>query len=314
MGDDPVVAGGYARGELRPFKVSLLRGRTEAEGAKHDDSEIVNVEQAANWDGPDGEYWAAHQARFDGSIGPHHRQLMAAAAIAPGERVLDIAAATGSPAATPPGRPGRRVGPRCRPVGADAGAGRAAGQGRGLGNIRFEQADAQVHTFEPGAFDVVISRFGVMFFADPPAAFANIASAVRSGGRLAMLVWQPLAANEWMTAMRGALAVGRDLPVPPPGVPSPFGLPKGLRHRRADGSRFTDVAFEDSEQPSGSAPTPTTPTGSWPASSPPHAAGRLDEATKAQALDNLRATAAAHETADGVVFGSAAWVVTARKP
>src|SRR5206468_12564761 len=58
-------------------------------------NEIVNVDQAAAWDGPDGEYWAAHQARFDGSIGPHHRRLMAAAAIAPGERVFDIGCGNG---------------------------------------------------------------------------------------------------------------------------------------------------------------------------------------------------------------------------
>ena len=77
----------------------------------------------------------------------------------------------------------------------------------GLGNVRYEQADAQVHPFEPGAFDVVISRFGVMFFAEPVAAFTNIASAVRAGGRLAMLVWAPLAANEWITTLREALAV-----------------------------------------------------------------------------------------------------------
>src|SRR2546423_11185391 len=58
-------------------------------------NEIVNVDQAAAWDGPDGEYWAAHQARFDASIGPHHAALMAAAAIAPGEAVLDIGCGNG---------------------------------------------------------------------------------------------------------------------------------------------------------------------------------------------------------------------------
>jgi len=280
-------------------------------------SEIVNVEQAANWDGPDGEYWVAHQARFDGSIGPHHRQLMAAAAIAPGERVLDIGCGNGLTSRDA----ARAAGPEGSVLGADLSGpmlGRAEllAKDEGLGNIRFEQADAQVHPFEPGAFDVVISRFGVMFFADPPAAFANIASAVRSGGRLAMLVWQPLAANEWITAMRGALAVGRDLPVPPPGVPSPFGLAdKAFATGVLTGAGFTDVAFEDSEQPFRVGSDADDAYGFVAGLQPVlMLLADLDEAAKAQGLDNLRAIVAAHETADGVVFGSAAWVVTARKP
>jgi len=169
---------------------------------------------------------------------------------------------------------------------------------------------------EPGAFDVVISRFGVMFFADPPAAFANISSAVRSGGRLAMLVWQPLAANEWITAMRGALAVGRDLPVPPPGVPSPFGLAdKGFASGVLTAAGFTDVAFEDSEQPFRVGSDADDAYGFVAGLQPVlMLLADLDEAAKAQALDNLRTVVAAHDMADGVVFGSAAWVVTARKP
>jgi SAM-dependent methyltransferase len=186
----------------------------------------------------------------------------------------------------------------------------------GLGTIRFEQADAQVHPFEAGAFDVAISRFGVMFFADPVAAFTNIASALRPGGRLVMLVWQSLAANEWMSAMRDALAVGRDLPVPPPGAPGPFGM-ADTRYATGllTGAGFTDVAFTGSEQPFDVGPDADDAYA--------FAAGMqpvllmladLDEPTRARALDRLRAAVAAHETPDGVVFRSAAWVITARKP
>src|SRR5437763_10585741 len=188
-------------------------------------SEIANVDQAANWDGPDGEYWAAHQELFDVSIQPHHARLMAAAAIVPGERVLDGGCGNGlssRDAARAAGAGGSVLAVDLSgPMLARA---RQSAEAEGLTTIRFEQGDAQVHRFAPGAFDVAISRFGVMFFADPVAAFTNIGSALRPGGRLAMLVWQPLAANEWMTAMRDALAVGRELPVPPPGAPGPFGL------------------------------------------------------------------------------------------
>jgi SAM-dependent methyltransferase len=280
-------------------------------------SEIVNVDQAAAWDGPDGEYWAAHQARFDTTIGPHHGVLMAAAAIAPGERVLDIGCGNGQTSRDA----ARAAGDSGGVLGVDLSGpmlARAAqlAKDEGLGNVRFEQADAQVHPFDAGAFDVAISRFGVMFFEDPVAAFANIASGLRSGGRLAMLVWQSPRANEWMSSIRTAVAMGRDLPSPPPGTPGPFALADTDNARRIlTEAGFVDVAFAGSEQPfnvgSGTEDAYAFVSGL-------HAVlmllEDLDEPTKAQAYDNLRATVAAHETTDGVVFGSAAWVLTARRP
>jgi ubiquinone/menaquinone biosynthesis C-methylase UbiE len=80
------------------------------------------------------------------------------------------------------------------------------------GNVRFEQGDAQVQAFPAGHFDLCISRFGVMFFADPAAAFANIARAIRPGGRLLWMVCQSRGLNEWATAIPRALALGRSLP------------------------------------------------------------------------------------------------------
>jgi ubiquinone/menaquinone biosynthesis C-methylase UbiE len=76
----------------------------------------------------------------------------------------------------------------------------------GLHNVTFEHGDAQVHPFPLARFDVVISRFGTMFFADPIAAFTNIARAARTGARLVMMVWQSEERNEWATAVRHALA------------------------------------------------------------------------------------------------------------
>ena len=75
----------------------------------------------------------------------------------------------------------------------------------GLDNVRYELGDAQVHRFDPGGFDVAISRFGTMFFSDPAAAFANIAAALRPEGRLVLLVWQPREQNEWARAIDAAL-------------------------------------------------------------------------------------------------------------
>jgi SAM-dependent methyltransferase len=280
-------------------------------------ADIVNIEQAEAWDGPEGEHWALHYDRYDAIITPHHQALMAAAAIAPGERVLDIGCGNGLTSRDA----ARAVGPNGSVLGVDLSGPMLAraeqlAKEDGLDNVRFERGDAQVHSFEPGAYDLVISRFGIMFFLDPVAAFTNIASALRPGGRLAAIVWQSIEANEWVRSMRDALAVGRDLPIPPPGAPSPFALADTDYARRVlTEAGFSDVAFASWEHP-------------WRVGSDADDAygfviglrviqmlvEDLDDATKAQALDNLRATAAAHETADGVIFGSAAWVITARKP
>ena len=280
-------------------------------------SEIVNVDQATAWDGPDGEYWAAHQAQFDATIGPHHGVLMTAAAVVPGERVLDLGCGNGQTSRDA----ARAAGESGGVLGVDLSGpmlARAAqlAKDEGLGNVRFEQADAQVYPFEAGAFDVAISRFGVMFFEDPVAAFANIASGLRSGGRLAMLVWQSPRANEWISSIRTAVSVGRDLPSPPPGAPGPFALADPDNARRVlTVAGFADVAFAASERPFN---VGSDTEGAYTFISGLQAVlmmlEDLDEATTAQALGNLRATVAAHETPDGVVFGSAAWVLTARKP
>jgi SAM-dependent methyltransferase len=89
---------------------------------------------------------------------------------------------------------------------------RADAEAAGLSNVAFKQGDAQVHPLGPARFDTVISRFGIMFFADPVAAFANIRSATRPAGRLVFVCWQPLAANQWLLVPGAALAEY----VPPP--------------------------------------------------------------------------------------------------
>src|SRR5207247_6258902 len=94
----------------------------------------------------------------------------------------------------------------------------------GLGNVRFAQGDAQVYAFDTGAFDVALSRFGMMFFADPRAAFTNIGGALRADGRLAFLCWQDAFANEWLAVPAGAALA--HVPVPELGGagPGPFSL------------------------------------------------------------------------------------------
>ena len=120
----------------------------------------------------------------------------------------------------------------------------------GVPNVDFRQADAQVYAFDPGTFDLAISRFGVMFFEDRTAAFTDIASALRSGGRLAMLAWQDIRKNEWIMTVRETLAAGRDLPMPPAKTSGPMALAdqddvRGL----LAGAGFESIGFTSIEEP-----------------------------------------------------------------
>lgn len=277
---------------------------------------IANVEMAEAWDGAEGRFWAEHQERFDSTIRRHHERLLAAAAFAPGEHVLDVGCGNGQTTrdAARAARQGAALGVDLSgPMLAKA---RRLAQEEGLTNVRFEQADAQVHPFPPGTYDLVMSRFGVMFFADPVAAFRNIAAALRPGGRLAVMVWQPMDRNEWILALRSAVAVGRDLPAPPPGAPGPFGLADPDHTGRIlAGAGFADISFAGVEErfrvgaDAEDAYRFTTGIGVVQA-----LLADLDDNGRREALEALRATAVAHESPDGVVFGSAAWIVTATRP
>src|SRR5690606_20261850 len=103
-----------------------------------------------------------------------------------------------------------------------------------INNARFLEADVAVHDFEPGAFDRIVSRFGVMFFADPVVAFTNLAKALTPGGTLTFACWQALPRNAWMALPLGAALEHIELPPPPaPDQPGPFSL--------AEESRVLDI-------------------------------------------------------------------------
>ena len=183
----------------------------------------------------------------------------------------------------------------------------------GVTNASFEQVDAQVHAFPPESFDLAISRTGAMFFGDLTAAFTNIGHALVPGGRLVLVAWQPLPANEWIREISGALAAGRDLPAPPPDAPGPFSLSDPDRVRSIlTAAGFTGIEMEG------------TTAGMWFGTDADDAhrfvlglmgwmLDGLDDTGRARAVDDLRATMAAHESSDGVVFGSAAWTISATR-
>src|SRR5580704_849583 len=168
---------------------------------------IANTDQAERWNsGEDVAHWIDNQARYDRMNEPFTAMILEAAALRPGSHVLDVGCGCGGTtlAVARLIAPGQAVGiDLSAPMLARA---RAGAEAAGHGDAVFQQGDAQVHPLEPARFDAVISRFGVMFFADPVAAFANIRSAAQPAGQLVFACWQPLAANQWLLVPRAALA------------------------------------------------------------------------------------------------------------
>ena len=153
-----------------------------------------------------------------------------------------------------------------------------------------------------------------MFFGKPVAAFANIARALRPGGRLVLLTWQGPDPNEWIRELSGALAAGRDLPLPPPEAPGPFALSDPDRVRNI----LTAAGFTGVELDAGDGPM-------WFGDDADEAyqfslglvgwmLQGLDDDGRARALDNLRRTLTNHRTRHGVLYESATWTIRANRP
>ncbi|MEV4756576.1 methyltransferase domain-containing protein [Micromonospora sp. NPDC049559] len=157
---------------------------------------VVNTEQAAAWNGYEGNHWADNWTRYDAVNSGFNDALLDAAGIGARDRVLDIGCGNGQVT-----RLAAERAPRGEAVGVDLSApmlarARAAAVETGVPNVTFEQGDAQAHPFPDAAFDVALSRFGIMFFADPVAAFGNIARALRPAGRLAFLCLDRMAGTD----------------------------------------------------------------------------------------------------------------------
>jgi len=169
-------------------------------------SRVANIDQYEVWNGESGRRWVADHDRRDRAMEAVSVALLGEAGLVAGESVLDVGCGCGATSIAA----ARAVTPAGTVVGIDLSApmlqvARDRAEVAGVTNVSFEFGDAQVHDISFDAFDVAISRFGTMFFADPVAAFANIAGALRPGARLCVATWQPLAANDWLTIPGAAL-------------------------------------------------------------------------------------------------------------
>ncbi len=273
-----------------------------------------NVEQLRAWDGDEGAYWAAHPDHFARALGAYHDAFFAAAAIEATDQVLDVGCGTGHTT-----RHAARMAPSGSALGVDLSSAmlevaRLRASDESLTNVRFAQADAQIHPFDPESFDVAIGQTSAMFFGDRVVGLTNIARALRPGGRLALLTWQPPSANEWIRDFSTAMAAGRDLSAPPPDAPGPFTLADpGVIRSVVSAAGYGDVELQAQNEPmwfgrdADDAYQLVSGLLGW-------MLDGLDDAGRTGALDALRETIAAHQTPEGVLYESAAWIIGGTRP
>jgi SAM-dependent methyltransferase len=283
------------------------------------DASGPNAEQITYWNEQSGLKWVARQEALDRMIGSLGERAMAALAPRPGERLIDVGCGCGSTSL----ELARRVTASGSVQGVDVsgpmlGRARERATAAGVGNVHFVLADAQTHRFAAGAANGVFSRFGVMFFADPTAAFANLRTALEPDGRLTFVCWQPMAVNPWLRVPLMAIAGIVPLPPPPaPDAPGPFAFGDRDRVVRIlDGAGFRDVTVEALEtdvviggggdlDESVRFALELGPTGAVLRTADP---ALVSEATRA-----VRDALAPFAMPRGVVMPSAAWVVSARR-
>ncbi|GAA3936413.1 methyltransferase domain-containing protein [Actinomadura viridis] len=275
---------------------------------------IVNVQQAEAWNGWEGAAWADNAPRYDAMMGGFNQPLLDLAAIGETDDVLDIGCGTGQITLL-----AARRAARAQAVGVDISEpmltrARADAADQGVANVRFDQADAEVHPFEKEAFDIVISRGGVMFFSDPVAAFTNIARALRPAGRLVFIVPRAGRLDSEYAQATAALA-------PLMNGPSPAARGMGSL---VDPDRILEVLGE-----AGLAEVNVSPVearmdyGRDAADAADFILGQgpvrfnlkdVDQATAARAREELQAGLEAYETPDGVRIRGSVWLVDAIRP
>jgi SAM-dependent methyltransferase len=277
---------------------------------------MPNEDQLTHWAGEGGDLWAAEQARLDRMLEPFIDDLLGALDPVPGERLLDVGCGSGALALAVAGRvapDGEVVGVDLSPQMLAIARGRAADAAV---PARFEQADAQTTALGDPPFDAWMSRFGVMFFDDPAAGFANLAAALRPGGRVAFTCWQELFDNEWLFVPATAALEHVALPPLPAGNPAgAFALadPERVQSLLA-GAGLTDVELTPMSRPIrlGSDGEDATHYLMHTELARILLAG-ADEATVARVRTSVAEALDARVGPDGVVLGGSTWLVTARR-
>jgi SAM-dependent methyltransferase len=277
-----------------------------------------NADQDAYWNGEEASHWVAQLDRYDEMLQPFNHHLLPVAKVNRTDTTLDIGCGCGATTLE-----AAQLAPNGLVVGVDLSRPMidfATDRARRtvVDNVRFNHGDVEVYPFNASAFDRAISRFGVMFFGDPVAAFSNIARSLRPSGTLTFVCWQEPLRNEWIAVPGAAVAAHVPLPdVTNADAPGPFSL--------ADPDRIRDVlgqsGFDHFEIASVEVPlrlgATVEDTVAFLATT---GMGRamladVEAPTQTRALAAVSEALSPYESGDGVRLGSSAWLVTAgRRP
>ncbi|MFT4571068.1 MAG: SAM-dependent methyltransferase [Hyphomicrobiaceae bacterium] len=281
--------------------------------------ETRNEEQRTYWNDQAGASWVKFQDMLDTMLNPLGQAALDALLPVAGENALDIGCGCGHTTL----ELAKRVAPGGQVTGIDLSApmlarARERANENNIDNAHFQETDAQTSPFTAASFDIAYSRFGVMFFDNPVAAFTNLRKALRKNGRMSFVCWRSVAENPWiMTTIAAAMEhVTFDPPVP--GAPGPFAFADADRVRSIlQKAGFANISIEefttDMTLGAGASVDETLaflvrlgPIGRKIAS------GEIDDATLAKITESVRAGLTPFITDNGVVIGGSTWVVTAR--
>jgi ubiquinone/menaquinone biosynthesis C-methylase UbiE len=275
-----------------------------------------NADQIAFWNGPAGEHWTERQPAQDILLGPVSQALIDRAAAKAGERILDVGCGCGATSIAL----AERVAPSGFVLGVDISVPMLS-RARQLSpkNLRldFVLADATVYPFDPASFDVLVSRFGVMFFAEPAVSFANLHKALRPSGRVAFACWREPRENPWMMApLQAVYQHVPKLPQQGPEDPGPFAFASEERvNRILSEAGFSAIAMEpcnlslDIAIGRGLDAAVETALQIGPAS---RALDGHPEEVRAAATRSIRETLTPFLRGDSVPLPASIWIVTAR--
>jgi SAM-dependent methyltransferase len=279
----------------------------------------TNAEQREYWNGADSREWIESPDQYDEMLAPFGELVLERAELRPGTRVLDVGCGNGATTLDA----ARAVAPAGEAVGIDLSEpmldiARDRAKERGVANASFVVADAQVEQFD-APFDVLISRFGIMFFDDPEAAFANLADAVAPGGRLVFVCWRPAPENEWVSVPMAAalqhLSTAGEMLGDAPG-PFRYGDPSALVSA-LERAGMIDVAIErvDTTILLGGRGSHADAR-DWIGNSgmTRRLLGEVDPDLHGRVVHAMGESLEPFVTDEGVRIGSAVWIVTARRP
>ena len=275
-----------------------------------------NADQIAYWNGAGGERWARRQQVQDVLLAPIADILIDRAKPKVGERVIDVGCGSGATTMAF----ARKVGPSGHVLGVDV-SGPMLEQARAgaptNASVEFVQADATVYPFQPAGADLVASRFGVMFFADPAKSFANMHGALRPSGRLAFICWREPRENPWMMApLQAVYKHAPKLPQQGPEDPGPFSFAAEARvHRILDAAGFKGIAMEPCDLALDIAiggGLDAAVSGALDIGPASRALQDQPEAVREAAKGSIREALAPYVKGSAVALGGAIWIVTAR--